>query len=232
VTSGFHSDAFASPRLSQQQSPLPPAGRGVHVLGAGGHAKVVISTLRALGIEVTGLYDDDPTKQGSTCAGVPVLGSISSLTSDMVSESVLAIGDNAARQKLARRMSWAHWLTVVHPKAYVHDSVRLGPGTVVFAGVVVQPDAQIGAHCIINTGTTVDHGCVIGDFCHLAPGCNIGGSVTLAEGVLMGIGSVAIPSVSVGAWTAVGAAAAVASDLPARVLAVGAPARVLRKLEP
>ncbi|MGD0259768.1 MAG: sugar O-acetyltransferase, partial [Verrucomicrobiota bacterium] len=33
-------------------------------------------------------------------------------------------------------------------------------------------------------------------------------------------------------WTAVGAAAAVASDLPARVLAVGAPARVLRKLEP
>ena len=66
MTSGFHSDAFASPRLSQQQSPLPPAGRGVHVLGAGGHAKVVISTLRALGIEVTGLYDDDPTKQGST----------------------------------------------------------------------------------------------------------------------------------------------------------------------
>ena len=145
---------------------------------------------------------------------------------------VLAVGDNATREKLARRMSWVNWLTVVHPNAYVHDSVRLGPGTVVFAGVVVQPDAKIGAHCIINTGATVDHGCVIGDFCHLAPGCNLGGSVTLAEGVFMGIGSVAIQSTNVGAWTAVGAGAAVVTDLPDRVLAVGVPARVRRKLEP
>ena len=205
---------------------------GVFVLGAGGHAKVVISMLRASGMEVAGLYDDDPAKQDAACAAVPVIGLISSLTSAMSSECVLAIGDNATRQKLARRMSWVHWLTVVHPKAYVHDSVRLGPGTVIMAGAVVQPDAQIGAHCIINTGATVDHGCVIGDFCHVAPGCNLGGAVTLAEGVLLGIGSVAIQSVSVGAWTAVGVGAAIVSDLPARVLAVGAPARVLRKLEP
>jgi len=231
VTPGFRSGGFASPMLSQQQSPLPPPERGVYLLGAGGHAKVVIGTLRALGIEVAGLYDDDATKQGSMCAGVPVLGSISSLTPAMVRECVLAIGDNATRQKLASRMSWVDWLTLVHPSAYQHDSVRLGAGTVVMAGAVVQPDAQIGEHCIINTGATVDHGCVIGDFCHVAPGCSLGGRVTLAEGVFMGIGSVAIQGISVGAWTTVGAGAAVVTDLPDRVLAVGVPARVRRKPE-
>jgi len=193
---------------------------------------VAISTLRALGIEVAGLYDDDPEKRGSFCAGVQILGSISSLTTALVSECVFAIGDNSKRREIARRLSWVQWLTVVHPKAYVHESVRLGPGTVVFAGAVVQPDAQIGAHCIINTGATVDHDCVIGDFCHLAPGCNLGGRVTLAEGVFMGIGSVAIQSISVGAWTVVGASAAVVTDLPDRALAVGVPARVRRRLEP
>jgi sugar O-acyltransferase (sialic acid O-acetyltransferase NeuD family) len=122
-------------------------------------------------------------------------------------------------------------VTVVHPKAYVHDLGRLGPGTVVIAGAVVQPDAQIGAHCIINTGATVDHGCVIGDFCHVAPGCNLSGAVTLAEGVFMGIGSVAIQNARVGAWTMVGAGASVITDLPDHVVAVGVPARVQRKLE-
>lgn len=230
MTTSFRSDGFASPR-PQQQSPPPSPDRGVCVLGAGGHAKVVISTLRALGMEVAGLYDDDPAKQGSMCAGVPVLGSISSFTPAMVRECVLAIGDDATRQKIASRMSWVHWLTVVHPKAYVHDSVHLGPGTVLMAGAIVQPDAQIGAHCIINTGATVDHGCVIGDFCHVAPGCNLGGRVTLAEGVFMGIGSVAIQGIRVGAWTTVGAGAAVVTDVPDRVLAVGVPARVRRKVE-
>ena len=230
MTSGCRSDEFISSRLSQRQPPLPAPERGVYVLGAGGHAKVVISTLRALGMEVAGLYDDDAAKKGAMCAAVPVLGSIGSLNSEMTRECVLAIGDNATRQQLAERMSWVHWLTIVHPKAYVHDSARLGPGTVIMAGVVVQPDAQIGAHCIINTGATVDHGCVVGDFCHVAPGCNLGGTVTLAEGVFMGIGSVAIQSISVGAWTAVGAGAAVVTDLPDRVLAMGVPARVRRKL--
>ena len=46
----------------------------VLVIGAGGHAKVVIATLQAQGRNVTGVVDDDATLHDSTLLGCPVLG--------------------------------------------------------------------------------------------------------------------------------------------------------------
>lgn len=203
----------------------------IFVVGAGGHAKVILSALLAAEATVLGVYDDDPTKRGTEVLRVPVLGTIREFHNTKGNAGVIAVGDNLTRHQIASQFPSAKWVTVNHPRAYVHESASLGPGTVVFAGAVVQAGARIGRHCIINTGATVDHDCVVGDFCHVAPGCNLGGTVTLAEGVFMGIGSVAIPGTRVGAWTKVGAGAAVVTDLPDRVVAVGVPARVRRKLE-
>ncbi len=203
----------------------------VLVIGAGGHAKVVLSALMEAKADVAGIYDDDPFKLGTEVLGVPVLGAIGELRSVKGVVGVIGVGDNATRRRIAAQLPGTEWLTVVHPMAFVDESASLGLGTVVFAGAVIQPGARIGRHCIINTGATVDHDCVIGDFCHIAPGCNLGGAVTLAEGVFMGIGSVAIQNVSVGAWSTVGAGAAVVTYLPDRVVAVGVPARVRRMLE-
>jgi sugar O-acyltransferase (sialic acid O-acetyltransferase NeuD family) len=232
VTSVPQFEGFASPRPSQRPAVFPPTKRGAYVLGAGGHAKVVVSALLEAKTKIAGIYDDDPTKRGTEVLRVPVLGAIRELHGAKAGPWVIGVGDNVTRRQIAGRFSKAEWLTVVHPRACVHESASLGPGTVVFAGAVIQPGARIGRHCIINTRATLDHDCVVGDFCHIAPGCNLGGAVTLAEGVFMGIASVAIQNISVGAWTIVGAGAAVVTDLPDRVVAVGVPARVRRKLEP
>jgi len=56
------------------------------------------------------------------------------------------------------------------------------------------------------------------------------GVVHLGEGVFMGIGSRAVPGAEVGAWTTVGAGGVVLRALPAGVVAVGIPARVIRGL--
>jgi sugar O-acyltransferase (sialic acid O-acetyltransferase NeuD family) len=199
----------------------------VAVIGAGGHAKVVISTLRAGGLDVVGVYDDDPAKRGQQIAKVPVIGLVAEIHSGTAGAFVIAIGSNALRRQVAERLSFVRWLTVVHPNAYVHGSVKVGPGTVVFAGAVIQPDTIIGRHCIINTGATVDHDCSLGNFTHVAPGCHLAGEVSLAEGVFMGIGSVAIPGIKIGEWTTVGAGGVVVTDLPPRQTAVGVPARVV-----
>jgi acetyltransferase-like isoleucine patch superfamily enzyme len=63
----------------------------------------------------------------------------------------------------------------------------------------------------------------------VAPGANVAGCVRLEEGVFLGAGSCVIPGVTIGSWTIVGAGAAVVSDLPASVVAVGVPA-VLSKV--
>ncbi|MFZ2348901.1 MAG: acetyltransferase [Candidatus Bipolaricaulis anaerobius] len=201
---------------------------GLYVIGGGGHAKVVLSTLVEAGIPVAGIFDDDLQKQGLVLMGHKVIGTISAAKAMPSQTGVIAIGANQIRQTLARELVDWKWLRVVHPKAYIHPSAILGPGTVVFAGAVVQPDTHVGAHVIINTGATVDHDCVIGDFVHLAPGVHLAGNVTVEEGAFIGMGAVVLPGVRVGAWDVVGAGAAVVEDLPPRVTAVGIPAKPLR----
>jgi len=200
---------------------------GIEIVGGGGHAKVVIATLEAAGLEPVGIWDDDPEKRGTELLGVPVVGNIAQLAKAGRRRAVLAVGENRARRGLAARLDLA-WVTVVHPAAWVAPSARLGAGTVVFAGAVVQPDTVVGAHAIVNTGASIDHDGRIGDFVHVAPGVRLAGGVTVGEGALLGIGSVVIPGIEIGEWSVVGAGAAVVSEVAPKTTVVGVPARLLR----
>lgn len=195
----------------------------VLVIGAGGHAKVIVGLAQVLGLEVACCVDDDPARIGGAVLGVPVRGPTGavSLTGHRV---VLGIGNNRTRARLASSLSCA-WATLVHPRAFVHPSVTLGAGTVVFAGAVVQPEAVLGAHVIVNTGATVDHDCRVGDCAHLAPGVHLAGDVHIGDGAFLGVGVSVIPGRRVGAWATVGAGAAVVRDVAPGTVAMGVPAR-------
>jgi sugar O-acyltransferase (sialic acid O-acetyltransferase NeuD family) len=219
---GLASDAWAAPHLAAGAP--EKKGDGVVVIGAGGHAKVVISTLAASGTPVAAVVDDDHSKWGTVAQGTPV----ERLERARVGRGIVGIGDNAQRRDMVRALN-LEWQTAVHPAAYVHPSAKLGRGSVVFAGAIVQPDAVIGDHVIVNTGATVDHDCVIGDFAHIAPGVHLAGSVRVGEGAFLGIGSVACPGVRIGCWARLGAGAVAIRDVPDGVLAVGVPAMELKR---
>ena len=61
-------------------------------------------------------------------------------------------------------------------------------------------------------------------------GWEYGEPITLADNVWLGGGVIVCPGVSIGEDTVVGAGAVVTRDLPAGVVAVGVPARVLREI--
>jgi sugar O-acyltransferase (sialic acid O-acetyltransferase NeuD family) len=196
----------------------------IAVIGAGGHAKVVIGTAEAAGFVIAALFDDREELWGRTVLGYPVAGPIEALPNHEVDGAVPGIGANSGRRDVTARVA-TNWITLVHPGAQVHRSVVLGAGTVVFAGVVLQPDTTIGEHGIINTGASVDHDCEIGDFCHIAPGAHLAGNVRVGQGCLVGVGASLIPRVAVGAWSVIGAGAAIVSDVPAGVTYAGVPGR-------
>ncbi|MFH7321206.1 acetyltransferase [Desulfurivibrio sp. D14AmB] len=198
---------------------------GITVIGAGGHAKVVVATALAAGMVVDAIYDDNPALVGGSLLGVPIRGRIADLQPLAGRALILAIGDNATRCRLAARLAGAEWATVVHPRATVHGSVRLGPGCMVFAGAVIQPDSRVGAHVIVNTGAVVDHDCRIGDFAHLAPRSALAGNVRIGTGCLVGIGGVVAPGVGLGDWSVLGAGGVAIAEVGSHLVASGVPAR-------
>ena len=199
----------------------------VHVVGAGGHAKVVVATLQAAGFEVEAAWDDDPARVGGHLLGVAIRGPVASVP--VGASVVIAVGSNEARKAIAGQLTGHSFVSVVHPAAVVHPSAILRQGTVVFAGAVVQPDAHIGEHVIVNTGASVDHDCILESFVHVAPGVRLAGNVSLREGSFLGIGASVVPGIEIGAWAIVGAGAVVLKPLASKVTAVGCPAREFRR---
>jgi len=199
----------------------------VAIIGAGGHAKVVIATLEAASWRISGVYDDNPKTWGTSVLGHRVLGPISQLRDMPGTKGVIAIGSPAVRAKLAAELP-LQWIAAVHPAAWVHESVKLGPGALVFAGAVVQPDVVIGDHAVINTGATVDHDGVIGAFANIGPGVHLAGNVRVGIRTDLGTGCSVIPSIQIGNDSVLGAGSVVVRNIPDRVVAFGCPAKVAR----
>ncbi len=198
------------------------------VIGAGGHAKVVVDAARVAGfrdISVAGQAGDPPE-----LLGIPVLADPSQLEPQPF---VVAIGDNATRARYFAEFRDAGFepTRIVHPSAVISPSVTIGAGTFVAAGVVVNVDASIGENAIINTRCTIDHDCEIGDHAHIGPGSSLCGGCRVGEGSLIGVGASMAPGSNVGAWSLVGAGAVIVDDLPSNTISVGVPARVIRQVE-
>ena len=196
----------------------------VFVVGAGGHAKVVVDALQVLDVLVAGLLDDDPELHGSMVLGVPILGATSHAWG---SEGVLVvhgIGDNGARQRL-QESHVGRWLTVTHPSSVVARSSQVGVGCVLLAGSIVQAACVIAEGSIINANAVIEHDCRIGPFTHVAPGATIAGGAVVGRLTLIGAGATILPGVSVGDSSVVAAGAVVTRDVPSGVTAVGVPAQ-------
>jgi len=205
---------------------------GILIIGAGGHGKVVADILLRQSAPVLGFLDDDPTTWGTSRLGLPVLGAVDTFSDYSPEGLVMGIGSNVLRQEIVRRLGSVAqelWRSAIHPEAILASTAKIGRGTVIAAGAVVNPDTFVGEHVIINTGATVDHDCQIGDFAHIAPGVHLAGGVCVGEGSLLGIGSSVIPCCSIGQWTTIGAGAVVVDDIPSHTVAVGIPARCLHK---
>ena len=203
---------------------------GVFVIGAGGHSKVVISTLQAVGYNVKCILDDDKNLWGKYILGHKIEGPVSELSDiEQNVKAVIAIGNNAIRKKIAESFHHLEWINAIHPDTTIHPTVKIGKGTVIFAGSVIQPDTKIGNHCIINTSSSVDHDCEIKDFVHVAPGCHLAGGINLDEGSFLGIGCKLIPGVTLGKWATCGAGSVVIKDIPDHKTVVGIPAKEIHK---
>lgn len=208
------------------------------VVGAGGHARVVLAIARRTGDwELAGVLDHTRPAAPEVIGGVPVIGAIedaAKLFADGIRHIALAQGDNDKRAALHAYLAALGFVFPVlrHPSALVEDDAEIGEGSVICAGAIIGVEARIGRAVIINTGVIIDHETLVGDHAHVAPGCRIAGRVRIGAGVMLGLGSCVRDKIVVGARAIVGAGSVVVDDIPESVVAYGSPARVMRPRDP
>lgn len=191
----------------------------VIVVGAGGHARVLIEMLGRSGIEIIGLVD--PAHRVGICINdISVIGDDSVIDNYANSDIRLVNGIGALPGQYKRisiaekfRSKGYQFRTVIDPNTCIASDVEVSEGVQIMPGVIIQPGAKIGQDTILNTGVNVDHDCQIGANVHIAPGSTLSGNVTVLDGVHIGTGTTVIQSVEIGAKSIIGAGCVILSDV-------------------
>ncbi len=210
--------------------------KNIVVIGASGHAKVIIDIIEQQNeYQIVGLIDSFKAI-GETVYTYKVLGTERDLpgliTQHELYGGIIAIGDNWTRMNMYMEMTAIApnftFIKAIHPSAIIGKNVRVGSGTCIMAGVIINSDASIGKQCIINTKSSVGHDVVIKNFASVAPGVSIGGDVKIGKCSAISIGANIVEKVEIGKHTVIGAGALVNKSIKSNKVAYGIPAKAIK----
>jgi sugar O-acyltransferase, sialic acid O-acetyltransferase NeuD family len=146
----------------------------------------------------------------------------------------IAIGNphGRVRLKLHERLvnEGLHPISLIHPTAFIDETVLFDDGLQVMAGAIIQPEVRIGRQCIINTKVSVDHECILEDGVELAPGVTLCGNVYVETNGWICAGATVLPRMRIGHDSIVGAGSVVIRDIPSEFVAYGIPAKNIRRI--
>jgi sugar O-acyltransferase (sialic acid O-acetyltransferase NeuD family) len=212
----------------------------VVIIGAGGHGREVADILRHQrseggDIEPFGFVDENHGLHGQRFDGLPVLGDWSWFEGIDRSDIavICAVGSPPICRRLADRARGIglSFVNAISPLARISSYARLGEGMTVFPNVIINTGTFIDRHSILNVGVVVSHDGTVGSYCNLNPGVQLAGNVTIGDGCYIGMGANVIQGRTIGEWSVIGAGAVVICDFPARVTAVGVPAKIIKTRE-
>ncbi|MHB1307511.1 MAG: acetyltransferase [Limisphaerales bacterium] len=221
--------------MTQPTPAVAPPRSSLVLVGGGGHCRSLVDV-----IETTGEFDiagfvDFASKQTETILGYPWIGQdedLPRLATQFAFFIISAgqIGLPTLRERLfATVASVGGRLPVIRsPRAHTSRHARLGEGTVVFHGAIVNSGVEIGRNGIINTAAIVEHDATVGDHCHISTGARVNGACRVGNRSFIGSGAVLREGIQVAEGTVIGAGAVVVRDTEAFGVYTGVPARRIR----
>lgn len=198
------------------------------IIGAGGHGKVIADIAKLNGYDDICFLDDNANKK--KCGEYLVLGTSKDICMYQERDFIVGIGNSRIRKQIQENLVKQGMLVtrLIHPQAVVASNVKIGLGTVVMAGAIINTDSVIGDGCIINTSATVDHENIIEDYVHISVGAHLAGNVQVGKESWIGIGSCISNDIQVCEECMIGAGAVVIRNIEESGTYVGVPARKIK----
>lgn len=197
----------------------------VNVIGSGGHARAIVQLLQNLEYTVNGVYDVSyPPAEEELILDVPLAGTPQDVPAG--APLVLAAGKNGARradfEQYGDRILSDN---LIHPRACVESSAKLGRANAVLAMSYINAEVEIGNNNVINSGAVIEHESRVGDHNHISVGTLICGRVTIGNECFIGAGAVVKDNLTICDHVLVGAGAVVVDDITEPGTYIGCPAR-------
>lgn len=199
------------------------------LIGAGGHGKVAADIAKLTGHwNVIQFLDDDPNlKKVNEIDVVGVVSGLRLLVRDH--DMFVSIGNAHKRKQITEIIEKYHASipSLTHPSAIIAKNVKIGRGSMIAAGTVININSTIGKSCIVNTGANIGHDNSIGEYSHVASGCTLAGTVAVGNNTWIGCGSVVSNNINIVSNSIIGAGTVVVKDLEIPGTYVGNPAKFL-----
>jgi len=207
----------------------------IFIVGAGANGRVVLDILRDAGqYESIQFADDNPQLLGQSINGAPVVSLEKTLEREPGSIGfVVSLGRPSLRLALCDRIRGRQHVlfNAIHPRAVVERSATMGTGNMIGASAVINSNARLGDSVLVNLMAIVEHDCVVEDGVSLAPRTCLGGRVSVGRGAFLCLGALVLPRIHIGAEAVIGAGSVVTADVPEKTLALGYPAKPIKRID-
>jgi len=192
----------------------------VLIIGAGGHATVLVDILRELKVTIVGVVARDKHK------GTPVFDEIPYFESDddvlsfdkdkvLLVNGIGSLPNQRLRTEIHHKFNQSgyYFATIVSPRAIVSKYCKLSEGVQVMPGAIINAQSVIGTATIINSGSIIDHDCNIGAHNHIAPGATLSGGIQTGENVHVGTGASISHGLTIGNGSVIGAGSSLVRNI-------------------
>lgn len=177
--------------------------------------------------------DDAQSVQDENPGTVIGFDAFSQLYSTEDSEIAIAIGEPAIREVLYRKVKSSGYTpaTMIHPSCVMAQDAQVSEGCIICSNTFVSVNTKIGENVLVLPMASIAHDTqveahsVISSFASLAGHCYVGKCAYIGMSVPVKQG------IRIGNHSIVGMGSVVLKDIPDAVVAIGNPARIMKKNE-
>lgn len=208
--------------------------RNLVIIGAGGLAREVydffmeLSCNRADDSVFKGFLSDGPSDVEDL--GYPkVISAVADYIPDVNDVFLCGIGNLSHRFNTVQMIKerGGVFINLIHPKAIISPSVKLGEGIIVKAFCILDSNVSIGSYSYVQSSVIMGHDVQIGEFCQINSFSFIAGNVHVGNNCSINAGARIIQGLKIGSGATVGMGSVVLRKVKPNTTVFGNPAKLL-----